>query len=304
MTTGTHSAAWNAFWRGSAAPAGKPGCLPAGGGLAEVLSSVWRQFAQSLPARARVLDIGTGDGRVMGWMLAERSDLQLEGIDLAPELPPPPADTRSRGGVAMEQLPAAAGAFDAIVGQFAFEYGDLAAAAAEFARVLTGDGVIGLVTHHRDGPIYAQNVRRRQGIEWALFEAKLPSMARRALDRCAPGQLYPPAPIRDAPQRGAELFGARSAAWEIAEAIRLTLARGQAGPANEVAAAIREIEERAMGEIGRLNALEAACAQIADDTALSVALNAAGLRQRERHPLNDGRGTSAFADFRLIGRLD
>ncbi len=304
MTTGTHSAAWDAFWRGSAVPAGKPGCLPASGGLAEVLSSVWRQFARALPARARVLDIGTGDGRVMGWMLAERADLQLEGIDLSQELPPPPAGTRSRGGVAMERLPAAAGAFDAIVGQFAFEYGDLAATAAEFARVLTGNGVIGLVTHRHDGPIFAQNLRRRQGIEWALFEAELPSMARRGLDHRAPGAPYPPAAIRDAPQRGAELFGARSAAWEIAEAIRLTLERGQAGPATDAAAAVREIEERAMGEIGRLTALEAACAKIADETALSTALNAAGLLQRERHPLDDGHGASAFADFRLMGRLD
>ena len=41
-----------------------------------------------LAALAR--DLATGDWRVLGWMLAKRTVIDLTGSDLAPSLPPSP----------------------------------------------------------------------------------------------------------------------------------------------------------------------------------------------------------------------
>lgn len=302
MTGSAPDAAWDAFWRDQAGgPAARRGCLPRGHGLDVVLSAAWRRYADTLPRGARVLDVATGDGRVMGWMLSERGDLKLEGVDLAGSLPAPPPGTHSRGGIAMEQLPYENAGFAAAVSQFGFEYGDLTKTAAELARVVAPGGSIAMVTHRRDGPIMAQNARRRREIEWAIDECGLPALAREAIGT-PPGKPLP-ARLAGAPELGRDLFGPRSAAWEIAEALRMTVDHGRNGDPAQVGALVQQIEEKARGEIGRIAALASACDRIADQKAVSTALAAAGLGQRESHAIRDRADAAPFADFRLIAAV-
>lgn len=299
MSGSAAEAAWDAFWRDqSSGPTTQRGCLPRGHGLDAILSAAWRRFAATLPHGARVIDVATGDGRVMGWMLSERADLKLEGVDLAERLPAPPSGTIARGGVAMEHLPYGSGEFTAAVSQFGFEYGDLTRAATELARVLAPKGTIALVTHRKDGPILAQNLKRSGEIEWAILERRLPSVARQLIG-LRPGEPMPE-PLAQAPALGRELFGPRSAAWEIAEALRMTVDMGRADDADKVAGLVNQIEDKARSEIDRIAALAAACERIADENAVSQAFAAAGLTQREIHPLRYAAGAAPFADFRLI----
>ena len=299
MSDRSPGAAWDAFWREQAAgSSARPGCLPRGHGLDTVLSAAWRSFAATLPPGARALDVGTGDGRVMGWMISERSDLKLEGVDLAATLPRAPTGTLLRSGIAMEQLPYEGDEFAASVSQFGFEYGDLWRTSAELARVVVPGGSIALVTHRKDGPILAQNEKRRREIEWATAQQNLGEVARNAIG-LAPEEPLPEV-LANAPARGRDLFGPRSAAWEIAEALRLTVDMGRADDPAKVSALITQIEDKARGESNRISALEAACEQISDEAAVSRALRDAGLIQREIHPVRLGPGAPPFADFRLI----
>jgi len=128
--------AWSDFWANNAGSTAG-GCLPTRSAEIEAAQRAsWAEFVADLPKGATVLDLATGDGRVLGWMRAERDDLKLLGIDFAPDLPPPPESTETRGGIAMEELPVEDYSHAAIVSQFGFEYGDVAAIAAEVARVL------------------------------------------------------------------------------------------------------------------------------------------------------------------------
>jgi SAM-dependent methyltransferase len=176
------AAAWSDFWAVNAgAPQG--GCLPQRwAAIEDAQAAVWREFITSLPEGAKVLDLATGDGRVLGWMRASRADLVLTGIDLAPALPAPPEGTETRGGVAMESLPFGDGEFAAVVSQFGFEYGEVAKVAAEIARVLAPGGMVGLMVHRGDGPILEHNLARRAAIDWVLGEQQLGAILRQALD--------------------------------------------------------------------------------------------------------------------------
>lgn len=262
--------------------------------------ATWYNFGASLPGRARVLDLGTGDGRVMRWLLERRPDLETVGIDLASTLPPPPHGATMLGGVAMDHLPFEPASFDAVVSQFGCEYAKLPAVCGEIARVLRADGVVGLITHRRNGPILAHNLQRREAILWAIEGEDLCGMAQRSLALRSAGITAVPAKITDAPARAAQLFGERSAAWEIAEAIRQTLALGVRDHPARLTAAIERIAGMARAEIACISALEAASTQLADEAGFSRALADARLVESGRASLAEGPDIEPFADFRTI----
>ena len=111
--------AWGEFWARQQAGSGG-GCLPDGWrGIDAVQRRAWQTFAETLPDHAAILDLATGDGRVMRWMLEARPDLHCSGVDLAPPRPPAKEGAKVHPGVAMEDLPFEAAAFDAVVSQFA-----------------------------------------------------------------------------------------------------------------------------------------------------------------------------------------
>lgn len=300
MTT-DHRGAWSDFWADNRQAGHGGGCLPqAWQGIDAAQKAAWKGFAAKLPKGARVLDLATGDGRVMAWLLAARKDLKPVGVDLSAQLPEPPRGAKVRSGVAMEELPFPGNRFRAVVSQFGFEYGDLARSARELARVLAPDGSAGLMTHRQDGPILAHNLERRAQIRWAIEEKNLPEIAIRSLELRAVGVSDIPAAILSAPQEGAARFGPRSAAWEIPEAIRQCLVMGRGDNPANVTRLIRTIAAKASNELARIASLEAACAQTADEEGLVQALRSAGLIQVSAEPVSEAAGHPPFADFRLI----
>lgn len=297
MTPTTPSAdAWGDFWA-SQSNQGGGGCLSARWQVIDdAQRSAWRGFAQSLPPKAKLLDLATGDGRVMGWLLEARRDIKPMGVDLARELPPPPKGSRSRGGVAMEELPFPDDSHDAIVSQFGFEYGRIEAVLAETFRIIRPKGRVGLMTHRLDGPILQHNVSRRSGLSWVLDEAGLVAKAKASLTLRAMGFGAPPA-IVEAPAEARRRFGEGSAGWELAEAIARTLSLGRNDQPEEVDRLLQRLEDMARNEIGRIDSLERACRRVADQPALERLFDEAGLILEAHEPVRERGNGRTFADF-------
>ena len=164
------------------------------------------------------------------------------------------------------------------------------------ARVLCRPGFVGLMLHRRDGPILAHNLVRREAILWAIDEERLPAIAR----DCDPAEGLPDT-ITTAPTRGATLFGERSAAWEIAEAIRRTLTMGAGDDTRGRAATLDEITERARSELARIGSLEAACDRAADRERLEREWRGAGFAVLGHNPVTGPDGLD-FAEFHWLVR--
>lgn len=291
--------AWDAFWdRGHASGSAHGGCLPeAWQGIDKTQTTAWTAFAARLPRNVRVLDLGTGDGRVMAKLLHARRDLKPVGIDQASELPPPPKGAKVRTGVLMRDLPFPDATFAAVTSQFGFEYGDIEAAAAEVARVLKPGGFVGMITHRQDSPIVLHNRDRKQQIEWAIEDQDLPTKAKRSLQLRQMGIAAVPAELEQAPARGAAAFGQGSAAWEIAEAIRRTLLAGRAEPPARTAAVIDQIVGQARNELGRIDSLEMASQAAGSGDRIANVLQAQGLQSISSEDLIDKAGDAPFATF-------
>ena len=293
--------AWSDFWARNSKPGGGGGCLPARWqGIEEAQRSAWAGFTRSLPKGVKVLDLATGDGRVMKWMLAQRRDLKLLGADMAPQLPDAPRGTKVKSGVLMENLPFPDNRFSAMVSQFGFEYGHTADAAKEAARVVNPEGKIGLMVHRQDGPILEHNLARRDQIKWVLEERNLPKLAKDSLRLRIGGLATVPTAIANAPEEGARLFGPQSAAWEISEAIKRCLVMGARDTPSNLGALIDTIVTTAGNELGRIASLEAACGQTADRSTFTGAIEAAGLKIVGESAVLEGATGRPFADFLTI----
>lgn len=293
------TAAWSDFW---AANAGAPqgGCLPQRwAAIEDAQADAWRSFIAALPEGAKVLDLATGDGRVLGWMHAARGDLDLTGIDLAPDLPAPPTGTTTRGGIAMESLPFGDGEFAAVVSQFGFEYGDVAAVAGEIARVLAHGGSVGLMVHRGDGPILEHNLARRAAIGWVLEEQKLGAILRQALDAPNGGPNVTAQVAAAIGLVGANRFGEDSPGWEIPEALRRAVLLGAEAGQDSILATVSEIEARAANEVGRIASLERACGVADQREALAAAFAGHGLSLQATSDVCEpsGRAMASFLTF-------
>lgn len=290
------SGVWDQFWSREQGSRGG-GCLSARWqGIESQQRKAWQQFVRILPARAHVLDLATGDGRVMGWMIDSRRDLKLIGIDQAAEIPPPPKGTRARGGVGMEKLPFANTSQEAVVSQFGFEYGDQDAVLSEMLRVLKSGGRVGLMTHRLDGPILEHNRARRDGLEWVLREAELLAKARGSLVLRHVGVSVTPA-IAATPGEARTRFGAGSAGWELAEAVVQTLSLGRNDDPRHVLQLLDTLEAKARNEIGRIDSLERACHGVADTDALRHRFERRGLHLESCSAVLEKSSERPFADF-------
>lgn len=293
--------AWGDFWSQQQHGEGGGGCLPDGWrGIEETQREEWSGFAAHLPEPCRLLDLATGDGRVLRWMRKERPDLVLVGVDLAPELPPAPEGTTVKPGVPMEELPFGDASFDAVVSQFGFEYGDVEKASAEVARVTAPGGMVGLITHRRDGPILAHNWDRRVQIGWLFDRKSLFGIAQETLADRGSAFAAPPMAITRIGTEAAQRFGSQSVAMEIVRAVERTLMLPAAIPAKDVQSTLEQIAGQARNEVERIISLERACRTTADRSRIAKAFENAGLVEVETRPLNDGRSSAAFADFRLL----
>lgn len=288
--------AWGDFWATNAG-GDSNGCLPdRWAAIENAQRAAWDAFNYDLPEGARVLDLATGDGRVLRWMLERRPDLSLTGIDLAPTLPPAPPGTTTQGGVAMEKLPFADASFEAVVSQFGFEYGDPANVSAEIARVLAKGGKVGLMVHRGDGPILEHNRQRRAELLWALKEKGVARKARAMLSR-GPGGIEKASNLAaKIAKQGHARFGATSPAWEIPEAIRRSCLMGARAGSGSIVETIAVIEARAKNELGRIQSLTNACATADKRERLVEAFAKVGLSHRATSSVSEPSGR-ALADF-------
>ncbi len=112
----------------------------------------WAEFYGSLPKGAKILDLGTGNG-LLPLIALQVSDgagkaFEVHGADFAdidpvkalPDHAPHLRRVTFHPGCPNEKLPFAAGTFDAVTAQHAFEYGDPKKSAAEVASVLKQKG--------------------------------------------------------------------------------------------------------------------------------------------------------------------
>ncbi len=280
---------WADYWARPRSGPQSGGCLPnAAGEVGPALERLWRDFAGNLPAKARLLDLATGDGAVLGMIQAARRDLILLGVDSAPALPPPPPGTRLQTGVAMEALPFADAAFDAVTSQFGIEYGDVARIAAEAARVLKRGGLLRAAIHHAGGAIVGHNLGRRAALRWAVLESGLLDRARKLAAARAAAALPTPASFPAAVAQARQLFPGQTAAAEFAAAVADTLDMGATRPPLETIEVLGTLEERGRGEIGRLDALAGAAMDEDGIQRLAGRLGAAGLDVAPPRPLAQG----------------
>lgn len=288
--------AWGDFWASNAG-GNANGCLPARWAeIEEAQKLAWDRFIRQAPDQARVLDLATGDGRVLRWLREGRGDLKLSGIDLAPELPPAPEGTETRGGVAMEDLPFEAQSFDAVVSQFGFEYGDLGSVSGEIARVLRPGGRVGLMVHRGDGPILAHNLARKAAIDWVLGDADVTGAVTRALDAPQAGPQVAAQVAAAIALIGANKFGSTSPAWEIAEALRRACVMGDGEGTSSIIPVIGAVRDQAANEVARIASLARACAAADDRENMVAALVGNGLAHDSTAPVAEPSGR-AVADF-------
>ncbi len=294
--TGTRSeAAWSAFWQaGGAGP--ESGCLPnALRQIDAVQREVWTAAVQKLPRNARVLDLATGDGAVLGKIRRVRPDLKLMGVDSAKRLPPAPKGVHLRAGVPMERLPFPNGHFELITSQFGFEYGDVPAISAEVARVLRPGGRFQFMVHHAGGPIVGHNEKRRAGLAWALQESGVLQRARALVHSRMYAPIPTPPSFRATAAEARRLFPGQPVAEEFCLAILQTLELGRTSPPAESAEVLHTLESRASNELQRVDALRGAACGPEEITQIVQHLRAAGLEPEEPGLLRETGSHKPFA---------
>lgn len=295
---------WGDFWalnaRGAAnGEAG--GCLPQRWkAIEDAQRACWQSFVRDLPEGASLLDLATGDGRVLRWMQEVRPDLALTGIDLAPKLPPPPPGVTMHAGVAMERVSFEDDSLQAVSSQFGFEYGDVAKVAAEISRVLAPGGRVGLIVHRGDGPILEHNLKRQRELLWALREKGVAKKVKAAIAKGA-SEIDAAAKLAEKiAAAGAKKFGQGSPAWEIPEAIRRSCLMGRRAGVGSITETIGMIEGHAANELGRIRSLAGACKTADARDRLVAAFAAHGLDLTGTRSLEEPSGRE-LADFITFG---
>ena len=284
---------WDRFWTGDGRTGG--GCLPdAHNSLERVQREVWHDFARTLPRNAKVLDLGTGDGRVMRWLLERRRDLKPTGIDYAQKLPPPPRGSKVRAGISIEKVPMPDSSFDAVTSQFGFEYGDVEEAARELVRLLRTQGRFRLLIHHASGPIVKHNVGRAEGLKWASGVSGAIGKARGLVSARAIANVPTPAFFRELVGETRARFGAGSGAEEFSLGLLQILDSRGATP-QAVLSAIGEIEQLASDEVGRIDALAKAAADPERIKRIAGLLEEAGASIEPVREVSEGGGAPPFA---------
>lgn len=282
---------WAGYWsQGSVSS-----CLPnAERGFAPILDMVWKSYGRALPRGAEVLDLATGNGAVLRALIGTQVGLKLIGVDSAPVLAPAPPEIALKPGIAMERLPFEDGRFDALTSQFGLEYGDVPTIAREAARVLRPTGRFRFVIHHAAGPIVAHNGGRRAALAWARHDSGVLARAGQLARTRQMTRIPTPPSFRAAIEDARARFPDQSAAVEFCASVLQTLDMGAAHPPSETLEVLAELERRADGEIGRLDALAGAACDEAGIGEVVGHLRAAGLGAQDARPIKSGKTPFAW----------
>lgn len=169
--------AWARFWRG--------GSLTSFGdkfakGYEGDLRALWTAFFTELPDAAIVVDFGAGNGALeevaQKYCAEQRRKFTMHAIDLAPSLPAHFKVNDNQDLCAIQWHSATANeatglkddSVDAVIGNYAFEYGDDEKTIAEIARILKPDGRCQFLMHHIDS-----NIIRSSKVELDVLDAEL-----------------------------------------------------------------------------------------------------------------------------------
>lgn len=219
------------------------------------LAAVWRRELAALESRARVLDLGCGNGAV-ALLAAETAAAQeacweIHGVDAAAVDPVRTVSGRHHAAVSavtfhsatsMSATPFADGYFDLVAGQFALEYGHPPQVLAEVGRVLRSAGRAVFIFHLQESAVVAT-----ARVELAQLEEVL-----------APGAVLDLARVVLEVSTGAATARERSAAWtafarEVVRLDRIASCQEAAWPIetlHEVPAALRDALTGAVDEVG------------------------------------------------------
>ena len=175
--------AWDRFW--SYDRLSSFGTGSGAGNYGEHIAVGWRAFFASLPARARVLDLATGNGAIAVLAIKAGDTLRVTGADLAAIKP---AAFVSRGkrqlekvrflaNTPAEDLPLKDASFDAVVSQYGVEYSQMDRSLPEAARVLAAGGRLRFAVHAAEGSVAANTRRAIEDANFLLDELDLPARA-------------------------------------------------------------------------------------------------------------------------------
>jgi len=189
---------WDAYWTEPRLAA----CLRnEEGNYSGEISSIWTDYFRSLASGSRILDIATGNGAV-ALMALDQSDLlaldfRIQAIDAAnidpivalPKLAERLCRIEFLGGIQSENLPFGDDVFDAVCGQYAFEYSDLKSTVRESARVLKRGGELMFMTHTKDSEVFAATKSQLMDCE-VLAGLELTAKARAMLKSESDSQVF------------------------------------------------------------------------------------------------------------------
>lgn len=169
--------AWARFWQG--------GSLTSFGdrfasGYSGDIRELWQEFFRTLPDGAAIVDFGAGNGALEeiaeAFSIESGKPFTLHAIDLAPVRPArfvsQAADAPCRvvwhAATPNEATGLAAGSIDAVVGNYAIEYGNDDKTVDEIARILKAGGRGQFLVHH-----HASNIIRNSAVELEVLDAEL-----------------------------------------------------------------------------------------------------------------------------------
>jgi ubiquinone/menaquinone biosynthesis C-methylase UbiE len=266
---------WESYYRGGAIATCPT--APDGGYDLEVRAA-WVEFFSMLPAAARILDVGTGNG-VVAQIAAETgasrgAQWQIDATDLAridplrhvPDGARRLAGIRFHPGVATEQLPFEDGSFDAVSGHYALEYSDLPAALAEIHRVLKPGGEAQFIMHSSESVLIRSAAQSLREADMVFTETRI----LRRLHKLVTMQQAAPEPtqravtelrsaihwLKQALQQAAQAGGGRVLSVALDAVQKLLAARKRMRP-EEVGLEVDRAEADLRASVRRLNDLVA-----------------------------------------------
>lgn len=178
---------WTQFWNTSKTLSSFSEGTAASGYESDV-KAFWLEAVKDLPKKAKVLDVGTGNGALavllQEYSQAKKKDFEVHAADVAEIDPvsifkdekavlPLLKAIKFHSQTGMESLPFEDGELDMVVSQFAFEYADQKPALTELLRVLKPGGQLVMMSHHKKSALVKDSTQGVAVLENVLKETPL-----------------------------------------------------------------------------------------------------------------------------------